>query len=299
MAMLNLYRAEWRKAVSNYKTASFLIWIIPVGILAFHLVLIILSLFETSFEAGVVYFGTGDWTADGLNSWNMIIEFPSNVFTRLLPLAFMAVVIAGEYGWRTWKNVVPRAERWKLILAKLAALVSLVMLSLLLAALISAAGPVTGHRIHGLEYGPEFSAARLVSFLLDSARTAFISLLALTVLSGYAAITSLITRSILGGLLAGFGVSMLDSLALPLLGLIGNIIHRPELVELYPYTPAYNLSNLQSWLLRGHAVETLTIGVPMPGAGWGFWGSALILALWILGLIACALYLFQRQDLTE
>ena len=297
--MLNLYRAEWRKAISNFKMTSFLVWIIPVGVFAFYLVLIILSMFEKSLEAGVVYFGTGDWTADSLNSWNMIIEFPSNVFTRMLPLAFMAVVIAGEYGWHTWKNSVPRAKRWKLLLAKLAALVSLVTLALLLSALISAVGPALGHRIHGLEYGPDLTGSRVGSFLLNTVRTCFISVLALIILAGYAAICSLITRSVLGGLLAGFGISMLDSLALPLLQLLGNIMGRPELVNLYPYTPSYNLINLQSWLLRGQAVETFTIGVAMPTAGWGFWGSALILALWILILIACALYIFQRQDLTE
>lgn len=297
--MLNLFRAEWRKALANYRTTSFLLWIIPVGIFAFYLVLIILSMFEKTFEAGVVYFGTGDWIADGLNSWDMIIAFPSNVFTRLLPLAFMAVFIAGEYGWRTWKNCAPRTERWKLILAKLAALVSLVMISLLLASIISAIMPITGHRLHGLEYGPDFTSAHLGRFLLNTLRTALLALFALLILAGYAALSSLVTRSVLGGLLAGFGISMLDSLALPLLELIGNIIHRPELVKLYPYTPSYNLSNLQSWLLHGRAVETFTIGVPMPTAGWGSWSSALILALWITGLIGLALYLFQRQDLTE
>ncbi|MEJ2013012.1 MAG: hypothetical protein P8X64_12420 [Anaerolineales bacterium] len=297
--MLDLYRAEWRKALANYRTTSFLVWIIPVGVFAFYLVLIILSMFEQTFEAGVVYFGTGDWTADSLNSWNMIIEFPSNVFTRLLPLAFIAVVIAGEYGWRTWKNTTPRAERWKLLLAKLAALVSLVMFALVLTALISAVAPAAGHRIHGLEYGPGFSAAILGPFLLDTARTALITLLALVILAGYAAISSLVTRSILGGLLAGFGISMLDSLALPLLGLIGSLIHRPELVRLYPYAPSYNLSNLQSWLLHGHAVETFTIGVSMPTSGWDFWGSALILALWICALTGLAVLIFQHQDLTE
>jgi len=297
--MLDLFRAEWRKAVLNVRTTSFLVWIIPVGVFAFYLVLIILSLFEQTFEAGVVYFGSGDWTADGLNSWNMIIEFPSNVFTRMLPLAFMAVGIAGEYGWRTWKNVVPRADRWKLLLAKLAALVTLLMLALALASLISAVAPAAGHRIHGLEYGPDVTAARLATFLLNTARTALVTLLALIVLAGYAALGSLVTRSVLGGLLAGFGISMLDSLALPLLGLIGNIIHRPELVKLYPYTPSYNLGNLQSWLLHGRPVETFTIGVAMPTAGWGFWGSALILGLWIFALTGCALYIFQRQELTE
>jgi ABC-type transport system involved in multi-copper enzyme maturation permease subunit len=297
--MLDLFRAEWRKTLTNYKTTSFLVWVIPVGVLAFYLVLIFLSMFEETFEAGVVYFGTGDWIADSLNSWNMIIEFPSNVFTRLLPLAFMAVFIAGEYGWRTWKNTAPRTERWKLIPAKLAALVNLVMISLLLTALISAVAPAAGHRIHGLEYGPDFTPDRLASFLLDTVRTAFVTLLALIILAGYAAIASLVTRSILGGLLASFGISMLDSLALPLLGLIGNLIHQPELVKLYPYAPSYNLSNLQSWLLRGHAAETFTIGVPMPSAGWDFWGSAIILALWMLGLIGLALFVFQRQDLTE
>jgi hypothetical protein len=46
-------------------------------------------------------------------------------------------------------------------------------------------------------------------------------------------------------------------------------------------------------------VGTFTIGVSMPTAGWNFWGSALILALWILALIACALHIFQQQELTE
>ena len=179
------------------------------------------------------------------------------------------------------------------------ALVSLVMIALVLTAFISAFAPAAGHRIHGLEYGPEVTSARLASFLLNTVRTAFITLLALIILAGYAAIASLVTRSTLGGLMASFGISMLDSLALPLLGLIGNIIHRPELVKLYPYSPSYNLSNLQSWLLRGHAADTFTIGVSMPTAGWGFWGSALILGLWILGLVCCALYIFQRQELTE
>jgi ABC-type transport system involved in multi-copper enzyme maturation permease subunit len=297
--MINLYRAEWRKVFANFRLTAFLVWIFPIGLFAFHTVMILLSLISPTMTAGVEYFGSGFWTTDSLNSWNMMITFPANLFGRMLPLAFMAVVFAGEYQWRTLKNIAPRTQRWKLILAKMAALVSLVLISLALTALISALGPSIGYRIHGLPYGPDLDLQILGSFMLDTAKTVFIVLLSLAVLAGYAAIAAITTRSILGGLMVSFGFSVLDAVSLGMLSLLGALFNQPSLINLYQYTPTYNLSNMYSWLLRGEGEIAIIAGISPLTFAPSFWVSLLMLAIWIVGLIGLSLVIFQRQELTE
>lgn len=297
--MFNLYRAEWRKVFANFKLTSFLIWILPIGYFAFHSVMILLSLLSKTGQAGLEAFGLGDWRTDSLVVWNMVIFFPSNLFGRMLPLAFMAVVFAGEYQWRTLKNIVPRTQRWKLLLAKMAALISLVMVSLFLTALIASIMPVTGHRIHDLPYGPTFSAQVLGDFLLDTLRTAFIALISLINIVSYAAIAAIVTRSILGGLLVSFGFAVFDATSLGFLLLLRGLLNKPEILNLYQFTPTYNLSNLHSWLFFGKAQQFITAGVAPLIAEPSFWTSSLILGIWIGGLIGLSLWFFQRQEITE
>jgi len=287
--MFNLYRAEWKKVSANFRLTAFLVWIFPIGLFAFHTVMILLSLISPTMTAGVEYFGSGDWTTDS----------PANLFGRMLPLAFMAVVFAGEYQWRTWKNIAPRTQRWKLILAKMAALISLVMISLVLTALIAALGPSIGYRIHGLPYGPDLNPQILGSFLLDTAKMVFIVLLSLAVLAGYAAIAAITTRSILGGLLVSFGFSVLDAVSLGMLSLFAALFNQPSLINLYQYTPTYNLSNMYSWLLSGEGKVAIIAGISPLTFAPSFWVSLLMLAIWIGGLIGLALVIFQRQELTE
>lgn len=297
--MINLFRAEWRKVFANFRLTSFLIWIIPIGYFAFHTVMILLSLLSETMEAGVDYFGSGDWTVDSLSTWSILIFFPSNLFGRMLPLAFMAVVFAGEYQWRTLKNIVPRTERWKIILSKMAALVSLVMLSMLLTAILGAIGPITGHRIHGWPYGPALSWEVLGTFLLDTLRTAFIAFLSLLNIVSYAAVAAIVTRSILGGLLASFGFAILDATSLGFLLFLRGIFSKPELINLYQFTPTYNFSNLYSWLTLGKAQQFITAGAAPLSAEPSFWLSIIVLTIWIGGLTGLALWLFQRQEITE
>ncbi len=297
--MLNLFRAEWRKVFANYKLTSFLVWIIPIGYFAFMTVMIVLSLFSNTMQAGVDYFGSGDWTTDSLASWNMLIFFPANMFGRMLPLAFMAVVFAGEYQWRTWKNIVPRTQRWKIIVSKMAALVSLVMLSMFITALLAAIGPVTGHRIHGWEYGPSLSWDVLGDFLFATLRTALIAFISLLNIVSYAAVAAILTRSILGGLLVSFGFAILDAMSLGFLLFLRGILNKPELINLYQFTPTYNLSNLHSWLFLGKAQQFITAGSAPLTAEPPFWISSVILGAWIFGLMGSALWLFQRQEITE
>ena len=297
--MFNLFRAEWRKVFANFKLTAFLVWIFPIGLFAFHTVMNLGSLFSDTMRMGVENLGSGQWTTDSLGAWDMIISFPANLFGRMLPLAFMAVVFAGEYQWRTWKNIVPRTQRWKLILAKMAALVSLVMISLLLTALIAALGPSTGHQLNDIPYDPTPSASVVGEYLLNTLKTALIALLSLLNLVSYGAIAAILTRSILGGLLVSFGFAVLDATSLGFILFLCGFLGKPELINLFQFTPSYNLSNLHSWLFSGQAQRFISEGIAPLTTEPGFWVSLLVLAIWICGMIGLSLAIFQRQELTE
>jgi hypothetical protein len=71
------------------------------------------------------------------------------------------------------------------------------------------------------------------------------------------------------------------------------------LINLYQFTPTYNLSNLHSWLFRGQAQQFIIAGVAPLIAEPSFWISAFVLGIWIIGLISLSLRLFQRQEITE
>jgi len=174
-----------------------------------------------------------------------------------------------------------------------------VLVSLVLTSLISALGPSIGYRIHGLPYGPDLNPQILGSFLLDTAKTVFIVLLSLAVLAGYAAIAAITTRSVLGGLMVSFGFSVFDAVSLGMLSLLATIFNQPSLINLYQYTPTYNLSNMYSWLLRGEGAFAIIAGISPLTTTPGFWFSLLVLTIWIGGLIGLALVIFQRQELTE
>jgi hypothetical protein len=299
MTMVSLFRAEWHKALANFKLIGFLVWIFPLGILSFYLVMILGSLVSETMMSGVEFFSSGDWTKDGLSAWNMLILFPANLFGRMLPLAFMSVVFAGEYQWRTQKNIVPRTRRWMLLVAKMAVLISVVMVSMILTVVVASLGPMIGYRLHGLPYGPTFSWQIMGDFVLDTLRIALVAVLALLNLVGYAAVATLVTRSILGGLLISMGFAVLDSTSLGFILFLRRLFGKPELINLYQFTPSYNLSNLHAWLFTGKAQQFITAGVSPLTAEPSFWISLLILGTWIAGTIGLSIWLFQRQEITE
>jgi ABC-type transport system involved in multi-copper enzyme maturation permease subunit len=108
-----------------------------------------------------------------------------------------------------------------------------------------------------------------------------------------------LTRSILGGLLVSFGFAVLDATSLGFILMLRGLLNKPELINFYQFTPTYNLSNLHSWLFLGEAQQFISAGVAPLITEPSFWISALILGIWIGGLIGLSLWLFQRQEITE
>lgn len=294
--MLSLLQAEWKKTTSNRMLSGFLVWIYPVGVGAFMLMMLLVSLISESSAQAMVATSSGQWTSDMSAIWLFISTFPGNIFGRLLPLAFMAVVFAGEYQWGTWKNLVPRSSRPALILAKYCTLTAFIMLALFITSLLSALGQGLGHAMIGEAYGPELNAASLIEFAPTYVQYALLALISLVILAGFAALSALLTRSILGGLLAGFGFSVVEPMSLMLLYLVGKLLARPEVINLYQYTPTYNLDNLRSWFAQqGAATAPLAGFTAQPGMGF----SLVMLVIWMLGLVSLSLLIFHQQDISS
>ena len=164
-AEMNLLRAEWRKATGNLLITGFLVWIIPIGLLTFFTIGPIVSLVaDDPMGVGIASTSSDSWTSDMLGVWSPIITFPFNVFGRLLPLAFMAFLFAGEYQWGTLRFIVPRSRRSLLIVSKAAVTTFVVLLSYVLASLIVGVGQTVSHVMVDLSYGPTLTVDSFLNF---------------------------------------------------------------------------------------------------------------------------------------
>jgi hypothetical protein len=293
--MLDLLRAEWKKVNRNFRITAFLVWIVPVGMVAFFTVMIILGFFSEGQKQISLSTSTGQWTTDMLSIWDFVGTFPSNILYELLPLAFVAVVFAGEYQWGTWRNLLPRTRRTYLILVKLVIVVTLVMISLVLTSVFNLIGYGLIHQSVGVSYGPELNNDVLQGFLSDGLVMVFVTLIIVTFLAGFGMLAAIATRSILGGLMVSFVIVLFEGLSRGLLQLLSIWFKAPGLVRVGLYLPSYNLENLRSWLLLGKAQIMELAGLSMQ-VGLGF--SFAVLAVWLVGLVGLTLFVFERQDIT-
>jgi hypothetical protein len=293
--MFSLLRAESIKILKNWVLMGFLIWLVPVGQGAFLLISIVIALFSKDSGRAMAMASSHLWTMDMIGGWSLITSFPFNIFGRFLPLAFMAVVFAGEYEWDTWKNIIPRSQRVRLILAKYIVLTALVVLSVLVTGLISAGGFATNHKIIGMDYGPAFNWVTISDFMVDYGQQFLLGLLSLLILAGFAALAAILTRSILGGLLSSLGFSVVEPMSLGLLMFLRSIINVPEIINLYMLMPSFHIDNARSWFLQDIPLAASYMPVNTE-ISLGF--SLIILVTWALGLTGLAVFLFQRQDIT-
>lgn len=293
--MLDLLRSEWMKATKNAALISFLMWILPIGIASSFAIFIVFGFFSETMRSAIDEFSTGQWTTDMLVIWTTVTSFPANIFGRMMPLAFIAVGFAGEYQWDTWKNIVPRTRRASLILSKLVILIAIVMLTLLIASLVLGVVEPIAHKLGGIPYGPSLSADVLRDFSLSYAQTLLIGLLSVAILGGYGALAAILTRSILGGLLVSFFFSVLDAMSLGGLVFLGSLLGKPDLINLYLYTPSYNLDNIRSWFDSGGAFLPVSTFSASPGV----WISLAILLAWVIVLVGSSILIFRKQDITS
>ena len=284
------------KIAGNRWVAGCLVWIFPVGALAFMIVVgVIMALSSTAREQ--FFDAPAQWTEQAVAVWNI----PNNPLGRLVLLGFTAVVFAGEYQWQTWKNVVPRNRRSLLIVIKFLALGAFIVTAFVLMSILWTVGTGVLSRIAGVPYGPSLTGGVLADFAGDYALAAALAFTSTIIAAGYAALAGMLTRSILGGVLVGFAITFVENLLAPVLALIGLLLDIPRIVHLYRLTPGYNLLNVSSWINSDEAIEwtiqvsdkaryTMTDSLAF---------SIFVLAAWVVGLVGLTIFLFRRQDIAS
>lgn len=294
-AVRGLLAAEWVKSTGNWVLLGFLVWVIPIGLATFFVLALIISLFSNESALAMAATSSGRWTMDMAGIWSLLISYPGNISGRLLPLAFMSVLFAGEYQWGTWRLVLPRSERGAQILAKAVTTTVVVVQSYLVASVVMGIGQSLTHRVVGLEYGPPVDASSALEFIRLYAGHLLLGILSLLILAGFAALGAIFTRSILGGMLVGFGLSVLEPMSQVILLLLGRVFNAPGVANLYQFAATYHLDNARSWMLDG-----VPLPAPMDGftAEFGLLPSLIVLSLWVAGLLTLAVVLFRRQDIT-
>ena len=122
--MLSALSAEATK-LSRHKATWFLVWIYPLGILA---LLLLGMAIESAQPVGP---SRPQSAASWISNTSFIWFVPASGFGRYLIAAYLAVAIAGEYSWNTWKLVVPHRSRTALLAAKLVTVSAFLYLALI------------------------------------------------------------------------------------------------------------------------------------------------------------------------
>ena len=282
--MLSALSAEALK-LTRHKATWFLVWLYPLGITAIFLLAIGLGL------SGV----EGPSAAPALAKWveetAMIWLVPPHMLGRYLISAYVAVVFAGEYGWNTWKLIVPHRARWMLIAAKYVVTVALLYLAYALAGALTVVLSLAEDSATGDTIPRGITAAALLEAHWRGAVTALVPIL-LTV--AYTSLAAVLTRSMVAALVIGIAVATVDQIFLNFAPLLS--VYAPQMVlALFHALPGYHLTNLESWMSEGVALQAR---FPMGDVVALPWATSLAAAVaWISGLAALTLASFRRQDI--
>ena len=106
---------------------------------------------------------------------------------------------------------------------------------------------------------------------------------------------AMLTRSILASALVSIVIAIGETLLVVPLYLLAALLRTDGILHLYRVLPGYNLLNFFTWL----ADETPE-GLEMPSGELivdGVLFSAVVLVIWMMGLISLSAYLFNRQDI--
>ncbi|WP_163233950.1 ABC transporter permease [Caulobacter rhizosphaerae] len=220
----------------------------------------------------------------------MMLEAPYSAFGRILVAGFVAVVFAGEYGWNTWKLIIPARSRTQLVATKWLVVVGLLLTALIAADLIVLAGTMSRAALIGPGLPSGLSAGLVLGVHLKVAAGIWAPLLSTL---AFASLAAVFTRSILPTVLLAIGAVLIE----PLLGFIALAAspYAPSLVGwVIKATPFYNTANLEAAAKGGGSTLMLAHGERLsldPHA------SAAVLGVWMLLAAAATLMRFERDDL--
>jgi len=285
--MLDVISAEALK-FRRHRATWGLIWIWPIGLAVIWLAAIAVQLMvgNEPTPAGRQAVTAASWVAESASFWGV----PGDPFGRYMIGAFVAVVFAGEYGWNTWKLIIPHRARTTLIAAKYVVALALVACGFALAALLF---NLFGW-LEDLVTGDPIPAGITVGALIKAHGLGALAAIAPVMLTtAYVSLAAILTRSPVAALVIGLIVTTLESLFRGFAPMLESFA--PALVgALYQLLPGYHLGNIASRITEGQLLE-----IPFPSGlfSMSFAASLAIAGAWIAVLAGLTFRVFRRQDI--
>jgi ABC-type transport system involved in multi-copper enzyme maturation permease subunit len=280
--MLSAISAEASKLL-RHRATWFLVWIYPIGITLIFVLAMGESLFSPDPPKPAI--AASKWIEQTTAIW-----FVPGFATALVG-AYAALVFAGEYSWNTWKLIVPHRARWKLIVAKYVALFGLLFATFLLTAVLTIFLMWAENRIEGQPIAAGITPQGLVQAHWLQALAALAPLLWTL---AYTSLAAVLTRSMLAALTISIVIDGAEGLFGQVAGELSK--YAPNIViPLYQALPGYHISNLESWIVGGSALQRRFPNGTIVELPWT--GSLAVAVGWIIGIGAVTLIRFQRQDI--
>lgn len=286
--MLSVISAEALKFTRHRATWG-LVWIWPIGLTLIWLLAIGAELSGAGGEAGGDGRGgptAAGWIADNVGFWSV----PGHTFGRYIIGAFVAVVFAGEYGWNTWKLIVPHRARTSLIAAKYAIAFILLAIGFTLAALLF---NLFGW-LEDVVTGDSIPAGITAGALLKAhGAGALAALPAVLLTMAYVSLAAILTRSTVAALVIGLVVTTVEQLFFNFAPMFEP--YAPSLVStFYQVLPGYHVANAASVISQGRVVE-----IPFQSGAFStsIATSLAMVGAWTFAMVALTFWSFRRQDI--
>ncbi len=282
--MLEAFSAEALK-MRRHKATWFLVWLYPILFTIIFIIAIGVGLFGGDQRPAQV--DVKNWIEDAVIVWIV----PTQTLGRYLIAAFVAVVFAGEYGWNTWKLVIPHRSRTALIAAKYGVILALFAIALTVTAIISTIGAFAE-----VWSSVETTPAGITAGLLAEThgKFALAALPALLVTLGYASLAAVLTRSTIGALVISIVVLTIEQLLLNFAPILS--VRFDAIIDLlYPVLPGYHLNNLSEWIREGVGLTTKFPDGDVVAYSAGT--SLAAIGAWLAALYAAVFFIFRRQDI--
>ncbi len=281
--MLDAVRAEALK-LRRHRATWLMVWIYPIVTALIVAAVLVHDAFDPPGAAEKIM-PAAKWIRDSTLVW----EIPMSPPGRFLIAGFVAVVFAGEYGWNTWKLIIPARSRWQLIAAKWAIAIGFVVAALIVADLII----LLGDWLQTLQ-GQKVPAGVTLAALADAHVHAGASaLLPILYTVAFAATFAILTQSILATMILSIAIVILEGLVMPI-GIMAYGYAPALTAGLIKVLPFYHMANLNAWARGAGLVMPLGPGV-MLALSWATSFAALM--AWIVAAGAATQMRFLRQDL--
>lgn len=280
--MLDAVLAEALK-LRRHRATWMMVWIYPIAITLILLCVLLYSAFTAHGPAGPPQ-PAADWINDSTLLWKV----PTSAPGRFLIAGFAAVVFAGEYGWNTWKLIIPARARWQLIAAKWLVALGFLVIALVAADLIillaSWIGALLGDKIpDGVTLGAVAKAH------WQAGAHALLPILYTIVFAGLFAI---LTQSILATVILSIALVVIEGLW-PLIGIFAHQYAPTLITWLVKVLPFYHVANLNAWAKGGMIIPLAPNEIVSMAWSTSFWA----LTAWIVAAGAATQARFLRQDL--